>query len=55
MQICKIILTEEAFLQFYNFTAAVRAFAYHITGRGEQVLGSLDDLISPHQIFQHGA
>ena len=42
-------------MQFCNFTSAARAFAHHLTGRSEQVLGSLDDLISSHQVFQHGA
>lgn len=51
----RFVLTEEAFLQFCNFTAAAGAFAHHLTGRSEQVLGSLDDLISSHQVSQHGA
>ena len=42
-------------MQFCNFTAAARAFAHHLTGRSEQVLSSLDDLISSHQVSQHGA
>ena len=42
-------------MQFCNLTVTARAFAHHLTGRRKQVLSSLDDLISPYQVFQHGA
>ena len=42
-------------MQLRHIATAAGAFAHHHAGRGEQILGSLDDLIGPHQLLEHGA